>query len=49
MVTDGAIIRKAREVAQTIAKTDIKLENNPRMKERLLKDYAQYLDTVVIS
>jgi len=49
MVTDGAIIRKAREVAQTIAKTDTKLENNPRMKERLLKDYAQYLDTVVIS
>ena len=49
MVTDGAIIRKAREVAQTIAKTDTKLENNPRMKKRLLKDYAQYLDTVVIS
>ncbi|MDP6499488.1 MAG: ATP-dependent DNA helicase RecG [Candidatus Marinimicrobia bacterium] len=49
MVTDGAIIRKAREVAQTIAETDTKLENNPRMKKRLLKDYAQYLDTVVIS
>lgn len=49
MVTDGAIIRKAREVAQTIAKTDTKLENNSRIKERLLKDYAQYLDTVVIS
>lgn len=49
MVTDGAIIRKAREVAQTIVKTDTKLENNSRIKERLLKDYAQYLDTVVIS
>lgn len=49
MVTDGAIIRKAREVAQSIAKTDTKLENHPLMKERLLKDYAQYLDTVVIS
>jgi ATP-dependent DNA helicase RecG len=49
MVTDGAIIRKARETAQTIAKADTKLKNHPRMKERLLKDYAQYLETVVIS
>ena len=49
MVTDGIIIRKAREVAQTIAKADTKLENHPHMKERLLKDYAQYLETVVIS
>jgi ATP-dependent DNA helicase RecG len=49
MVADGAIIRKARETAQTIAKADTKLKNHPRMKERLLKDYAQYLETVVIS
>ena len=49
MVTDGIIIRKAREVAQTIAKADTKLENHPHMKERLLQDYAQYLETVVIS
>jgi ATP-dependent DNA helicase RecG len=49
MVADGAIIRKARETAQTIAKADTKLKNHPWMKERLLKDYAQYLETVVIS
>jgi len=49
MVTDGVIIRKARETAQTIAKADTKLKNHPLMKERLLMDYAQYLETAVIS
>ena len=49
MVTDGVIIRKARETAQTIAKADTKLKNHPLMKERLLRDYAQYLETAVIS
>ena len=49
MVTDGPIIRNARQAAQELTKTDPKLENHPLMKERLLKDYAQYLDTVTIS
>jgi ATP-dependent DNA helicase RecG len=49
MVTDGPIIRKARKVAQEIAKSDPKLEKHLLMKERLLKDYLQYLDTVTIS
>ena len=49
MVTDGPIIRQAREIAQNIAKTDTKLDDHPLMKERLLKDYAQYMETVTIS
>lgn len=49
MVTDGPIIRNARQAAQGITKSDPKLENHPLMKERLLRDYAQYLDTVTIS
>ena len=49
MVTDGPIIRQAREIAQNIAKADTKLDDHPLMKERLLKDYAQYMETVTIS
>ncbi len=49
MVTDGPIIRKARKTAQEIIKSDPKLDRHPLMKEQLLKDYAQYLDTVTIS
>jgi len=49
MVSDGPIIREAREAAQDITEADPKLEKHPLMKERLLKEYAQYLDTVIIS
>ena len=49
MVTDGPIIRQAREIAQNIAKADTKLDDHPLMKERLLKDYAQYMETGTIS
>jgi len=49
MVTDGPIIRQARKVAQDIVESDPALNDHPLMKERLLKDYAQYLETVVIS
>jgi len=49
MVTDGTIIRKARKAAQEITKSDPNLEKHTLMKERLLKNYAQYLDTVTIS
>lgn len=48
LVTDGPIIRKARKAAQEIAKRDLKLEKHVLMKERLMRDYAQYLDTVNI-
>ncbi len=49
MVTDGPLIRQARKAAQNIANSDPKLDNHPLMKERLLQDYAQYLETVMIN
>jgi len=49
MVTDGPIIRQARKIAQNIAKADATLDDHPLLKERLLKEYAQYMETVTIS
>jgi hypothetical protein len=49
MVNDGPIIRSARKAAQKIVKEDPLLEKHFLMRERLLKEYAQYLDTVNIT
>jgi ATP-dependent DNA helicase RecG len=49
MVNDGPIIRRARKAAKKIVKLDPLLEKHFLMKERLLKEYAQYLDTVNIT
>jgi len=49
LVTDGSIIRKAREAAQKITERDPMLKQHDLMKKRLLEEYAQYLDTVTIS
>jgi ATP-dependent DNA helicase RecG len=49
IVNDGPIIRKAREAAKKIVKMDPLLKKHFLMKERLLKEYAQYLDTVNIT
>ena len=49
IVNDGPIIRKAREAAKKIVKMDPLLKKHFVMKERLLKEYAQYLDTVNIT
>ena len=49
MLTDGALIRQARQSAQKIVKSDPKLDDHPLIKERLNKDYKQYLDTIAIS
>jgi len=49
IVNDGPIIRKAREAAKKIVKKDPLLKKHFLMKERLLKEYAQYLDTVNIT
>lgn len=49
MITDGHLIRKARAVAQSIVDTDPELKNHPLLRDRLLKDYSQYLQTVGIN
>ena len=49
MVNDGPIIRRARKAAKKIVKLDPLLEKHFLMKERLLKEYAQYIDTVNIT
>jgi ATP-dependent DNA helicase RecG len=49
LVNDGPIIRRARKAAKKIVKLDPLLEKHFLMKERLLKEYAQYLDTVNIT
>ena len=49
MVNDGPIIRRARKAAKKIVKMDPLLEKHFLMKERLLNEYAQYLDTVNIT
>jgi ATP-dependent DNA helicase RecG len=49
MVNDDPIIRSARKAAQKIVKEDPLLEKHFLMRERLLKEYAQYLDTVNIT
>jgi len=49
MVTDGPLIRLARKAAQNIVENDPALNDHPLMKNRMLKDYAQYLETAAIS
>ena len=49
MVNDGPIIRRARKAAKKIVKMDPLLEKHFLMKEILLKEYSQYLDTVNIT
>jgi ATP-dependent DNA helicase RecG len=49
MVNDGPIIRNARKAAEKIVKMDPLLKKHLLMKKRLLKEYAQYLDTVNIT
>jgi len=49
MVNDGPIITRARKAAKKIVKLDPLLENHFLMKEKLLKEYTQYLDTVNIT
>ena len=49
MVTDGPIIKQARKIAQNIARADATLDDHPILKERMLKDYAKYMETVTIS
>ncbi len=49
MVTDGALIRQARNAAQQIVESDSALNDHPSMKERLMKDYEQFLDKVAVS
>ena len=49
MVTDGALIRQARNAAQQIVESDPALNDHPSMKERLMKDYEQFLDKVAVS
>ena len=49
MINDGELIRKARNCAQKIVDKDPKLKNHILMKERLIKDYSQYFDTIQIT
>ena len=49
LVNDGPIIARARKAAKKIVKLDPLLENHFLMKEKLLKEYTQYLDTVNIT
>jgi len=49
MVTDGALIRQARNAAQHIVESDPALNDHPSMKERLMNDYEQFLDKVAVS
>ena len=51
MVTDGSLIRKARQAAFTLIVKDPELNerSNQRMKETFIKDYSQYLDSINLS
>ena len=49
MINDGPLIRRARSFAQEIVNRDPKLENHLLMKQRLLNNYSQYVDTINIT
>ena len=51
MVTDGSLIRKARQAAFRLIEKDPELneKSNQRMKETFIKDYSQYLDSINLS
>ena len=51
MVTDGSLIRKARQAAFRLIEKDPELNerSNQRMKETFIKDYSQYLDSINLS
>ena len=46
MITDGAIIRKARVLAAELIKEDPLLDNHHKLKERVLNDYKNNLNLV---
>ena len=46
MITDGAIIRKARVLAAELIKEDPLLDNHYKLKERVLNDYKNNLNLV---
>ena len=46
MITDGAIIRKARALADKLIKEDPLLDNHHKLKERVLNDYKNNLNLV---
>ena len=46
MITDGAIIRKARALAAELIKEDPLLDNHHKLKERVLNDYKNNLNLV---
>lgn len=49
MVTDGPIIRVARNLAKSIIKTDPILENHEKVKARVFIDYKNNLDLVKLN
>ena len=46
MITDGAIIRKARVLAAELIKEDPLLDNHSKLKERVLNAYKNNLNLV---
>ncbi len=49
LVTDGSIIKQARKAAQEIVKLDPQLKKHCLLKQRLVKDYDKYLNTVLVT
>ncbi len=49
MITDGAIIRKARKLATDIIDKDPNLENHVLIKKRVMIDYRDRLNIIKLN
>ena len=51
MITDGSLIRKARQAAFTLVENDpgLKESSHEHMKQTFIKDYSQHLDSINLS
>ena len=51
MITDGSLIRKARQAAFTLVENDpgLKESSYEHMKQTFIKDYSQHLDSINLS